>query len=133
MTSPSLSVEELKKRACEIIERNKKEIVDFEESYKNQNDIIVKNQIKDDKINNNQTLEEPNFKNKTISQIKNFSQKDYIEDKGQTSKSENFININSFDQLIQICNDKKEVKLKYELENNVKLVNFQISKIEITK
>ena len=28
MTSPYLSVEELKKRACEIIERNKKEIVD---------------------------------------------------------------------------------------------------------
>ena len=28
MTSPSLSVEELKKRACEIIERNKTEIVD---------------------------------------------------------------------------------------------------------
>ena len=28
MTSPSLSVEELKKRACETIERNKKEIID---------------------------------------------------------------------------------------------------------
>ncbi len=111
---------------------SKKESVNFEDSYKDQNDIIVKNQIKDDKISNNQTLEELNFKNKTISQIKNFSQKDYIEDKGETSKSQNFVNIDSFDQLIQICNDKKEVKLKYELENNVKLVNFQSTKIEIS-
>ena len=44
----------------------------------------------------------------------------------------NITNIDSFDRLIEICNEKKEVKLKYELENNVKLVSFQKTKIEIS-
>ena len=33
---------------------------------------------------------------------------------------------------IKICNDKKEIKLKYELENNVNLVKFENLRIEIS-
>ncbi len=31
-----------------------------------------------------------------------------------------------------LCNEKKEIKLKYELENNVNLVNFENNRIEIS-
>ena len=42
------------------------------------------------------------------------------------------ISINSFDELIEICNENKEMKLKYELEKNVNLVNFEKNRIEIS-
>ena len=110
-----------------------KENKDTKKNYTNQNDSLAKSQITEsEEINNKQSLDEVNFKNKTISQIKNFSQKNYIEDKSETNELNNFKNIDSFDQLIEICNEKKEVKLKYELENNVKLVSFQRTKIEIS-
>ncbi len=110
-----------------------KENKDTKKNYTNQNDSLAKSQITEsEEINNKQSLDEVNFKNKTISQIKNFSQKNYIEDKSEINELNNFKNIDSFDQLIEICNEKKEVKLKYELENNVKLVSFQSTKIEIS-
>ena len=40
--------------------------------------------------------------------------------------------INSFDQLLEICTLKKEIKLKYELEKNVNLVSFENQRIEIS-
>jgi DNA polymerase-3 subunit gamma/tau len=40
--------------------------------------------------------------------------------------------IKSFDDLLQFCTSKKEVKLKYELENNVNLVSFENKRIEIS-
>jgi len=36
------------------------------------------------------------------------------------------------DDLIEICLEKKEMKLKYELENNVNLVSFSNMNIEIS-
>jgi len=73
--------------------------------------------------------------NKIINQIKNTSQtnkadphketKTFLEDKKK-------FEINSFNNLIKICNDKKEIKLKYELENNVNLVKFENHRIEIS-
>ena len=40
--------------------------------------------------------------------------------------------INSFDELLKICTQKKEIKLKYELEKNVNLVKFERNRIEIS-
>ena len=40
--------------------------------------------------------------------------------------------IESFDELVAICSDKKEIKLKYELEKNVNLVKFENGRIEIS-
>ena len=34
--------------------------------------------------------------------------------------------------MIEICSNKKEIKLKYELENNVNLVKFENLRIEIS-
>ena len=34
--------------------------------------------------------------------------------------------------MLQICSEKKEIKLKYELEKNVNLVSFEKNRIEIS-
>ena len=48
------------------------------------------------------------------------------------TKSINDISINSFNNLLEICYSKKEMKLKYELEKNVQLVKFEKGRIEIS-
>ena len=40
--------------------------------------------------------------------------------------------INSFEKLIQITNDKKEIELKFDLERNVRVVKFETGKIDIS-
>ena len=47
-------------------------------------------------------------------------------------KADKKININAFEDLIEICSKKKEIKLKYELEKNVNLVKFEKNRIEIS-
>ena len=99
----------------------------------NKKSIFITNQ--NQKLNETKdslTSDEFNYKNKPISQIKNFSQKEYIEDSKETKKVNEFVNINSFDELVEVCNKKKEMQLKYELENNVNLVSFENPKIEIS-
>ena len=63
--------------------------------------------------------------NKTVSQIKNIFQE-------EKSKKINEEKINSFEDLIRICVEKRELHLKYELENNVNLVSFKNQSIEIS-
>ena len=68
-------------------------------------------------------------KNDTISQIKNITQEKKTKPQSDTEiKAEKKI-IDSFNQLLEICVEKKEVKLKYELEKNVNLVKFERNKI----
>ncbi len=68
-----------------------------------------------------------------ISQIKNTIQQEKIKPKNITKlNTQNIISIDSFRQLIEICNLHKEIKLKYELEKNVNLVKFENGIIEIS-
>ncbi len=76
---------------------------------------------------------EINDQSKPIDQIKNI----YQEEKSKPEihkevKSEKKIFINSLEKLIKTCIDKKEIKLKYELEKNVNLVKFEKNMIEIS-
>ena len=72
-------------------------------------------------------------KNETISQVKNISQEQEVKiENNRGVKAEEKLDINSFDQLLKICNEKKEIKLKYELEKNVNLVHFENNRIEIS-
>ena len=67
-------------------------------------------------------------KNDSISQIKNLKQ---VDDK--VDKDENKFNkITNLEDLIQVCLKKKEMKLKFELENNVNLVSFINNRIEVS-
>ncbi len=63
--------------------------------------------------------------NEAISQIKNFKQEEEKIEKKYVDE------INNFEDLIKMCQYKKEMKLKYELENNVNLVSFSNMNIEI--
>ena len=78
--------------------------------------VIEKKLISETKISENS--------NTTIGQIKNIVQEKKIDD--------NFVKIDTFDNLINTCITKKELKLKYELENNVSLVSFENLRIEIS-
>ena len=75
-----------------------------------------------------------NLKLDPVSQIKNTIQEE--EKKPETlldvKKEEKKEIINSFEDLIQICIKKKEMKIKYELEKNVNLVRFENNRIEIS-
>jgi len=105
-----------------------------------QNNILETNNINisDDKLNDQDKLfattddQNLNIKNKTISQIKNISQEEKTLPKTQLNEIKGKIEIKDFDDLINICNQKKEVKLKYELETNVNLVSFEDQRIEIS-
>lgn len=73
------------------------------------------------------------IKNKTqaIGQIKNIVQEKDLKIDEKENKIFS-IAINSFDDLLHTCLEKKEIKLKYELEKNVNLVNFENQRIEIS-
>ena len=47
-------------------------------------------------------------------------------------KEKNFLNISTFEDLIHLSSSKREVELKYELENNVNLIKFSEGKIDIS-
>ena len=93
----------------------------------NDSQIVGKNLSENDKLRNdkltiNNDVDNTNFKNKTISQIKNISQL-----KNETKLIQNEIQIKEFNDLIILCNEK--IKLKYELENNVDLVNLKTKEL----
>ena len=96
--------------------------------------IKLKKNVDINSENENQVISEKiNEQSKPINQIKNI----YQEEKSKPEihkeiKSEKKIFINSLEKLIQTCIDKKEIKLKYELEKNINLVKFEKNIIEIS-
>ena len=71
-------------------------------------------------------------KSQTIGQIKNIVQEKDLKLKENKEIETQVKLINSFDDLLEICSSKKEIKLKYELEKNVNLVSFENQRIEIS-
>ncbi len=103
--------------------------------------IYLKSFKSDDTSEKNDDLSSPvqnknlsgDLKIDTVDQIKNVSQEKKIKPEIQTDikMQENF-SIDSFEKLLKICAEKKEIKLKYELEKNVNLVSFEKNRIEIS-
>ena len=93
-----------------------------------------KNEKEDDIIKNDQKNISSQILNKeTVNQIKNVVQEKKIKPQTEVeTKAANEISINSFNELLDICYSKKEIKLKYELEKNVNLVKFENDRIEIS-
>ena len=93
-----------------------------------------KNKKEDDIIKNDQKNISSQILNKeTVNQIKNVVQEKKIKPQTEVeTKAANEISINSFNELLDICYSKKEIKLKYELEKNVNLVKFENDRIEIS-
>ena len=100
-------------------------------SKKNEIELNSNIKISDQKL----TQQEHEIENslKAIDQIKNIVQEKNI--KPEVKNEIELIDknlINSFDDLLDVCLKKKEVKLKYELEKNVNLVSFERNRIEIS-
>ncbi len=87
----------------------------------------------DSQILNEEKEQELENNSRIINQIKNVSQeeKQKPEVKPEMKVTEKNLII-SFDELLNICTQKKEIKLKYELEKNVNLVKFERNRIEIS-
>ena len=93
------------------------------------------NHIDENNTKNKQKMDDYQFdvNGKTIGQIKNV-----VQEKKQIKKSisenaeQKNLQIKTFDDLIDVCNFKKEIKLKYELETNVNLLSFDNQRIEIS-
>jgi len=112
---------------------NLKEIPNLEDliSENNSEDVYEKpKELKD--INKEKDKDKEKIlttKSQSFEQIKNVIQE----------KKENILNVDpskssnitSFKDLINICSKEKEIKLKYDLENNVRLVKFTNQNIEI--
>jgi len=91
------------------------------------------NKHENEKIDNLNNTSSQIINKETINQIKNVAQEKKIKPELQIqTKDENKITIKSFDDLLNICSSKKEMKLKYELEKNVNLVKFDNGRIEIS-
>ena len=129
VSNQNLSIEMFLIRLMYLIDIPKKEI---ETDNQLNNGLISKNLNNNAEININKNDEKLEVKNKIISQIKNVSQEENTNPKVQTIEKKGKDKINNFDDLINMCNQKKELKLKYELETNVNLVNFDNQRVEIS-
>jgi len=117
VANPSLSVEMLLVRLMYL--------KDFKKiSYKDST-------ISKDKLDSSKNENKININRSIIDQMKNTSQKDEIKPNLKTHETNSKLFINSFEELIEFCTKKKEIKLKYELETNVNLVDFDQGRIEI--
>ena len=83
----------------------------------------------DEKNNLNNSSESLSQKSYPVSQLKNINQIEQRKDKN-IKKEEN--QIKNLDELLNLCIQKKEITLKYEIENNLNLVSFSHNKIEIS-
>ncbi|MDC0438565.1 DNA polymerase III subunit gamma/tau [Candidatus Pelagibacter sp.] len=96
-------------------------------------DLEQSNDNLDNQTANKENKQKFEDNSRIINQIKNIAQeeKQKPEVKPEIKAiDKNFIN--SFDDLLNICTLKKEIKLKYELEKNVNLVKFERNRIEIS-
>ena len=109
-------------------------------SYEDVLDSIKNNNLNNE--NNNLTVDMNNNRIKNINKESQTtkSSKDQIKNTIQvkpvlsSSKIENVINqkVTSFEDLINLSSLKKEIQLKYDLENNVNLIKFSDKKIDIS-
>ena len=104
---------------------NKKDEILNQEKY-------LKNTSKNEQIDISKDEINLEAKKKTISQIKNFSQEETLNLERKIEDQLKKVKVINFEELINLCDKKKELKLKYELETNVSLVSFTDQKIVIS-
>ena len=126
VSNQHLAVEMFLIRLMYLIKEDPKEIKHFDNLNNENNN--KKSQLMDKDYKNK--LEENN-NNKTVNQIK-FSSQEQEKMEIDNQELSNKTNINSLSELLSICTSKKEIKLKYELENNVNLISFKNKNIEIS-
>ena len=95
---------------------------------KDSNEKVVSDRDKIDlnskKEDNEKIVRNSQIEKKAISQMKNVAQQKKVINKiinNEKKIQKKDIKINSFNDLIYLCSNHKEIKLKYELENHVNL------------
>ncbi len=90
-------------------------------------------ELKQDKNISKATVENKNQTHqRAVDQLKSIEQEAKITSTPEVKNKSEDIIIKSFKELIVLCDEKKELKIKYELQNNVNLVSFKDQKIEIS-
>jgi len=118
VSNPNLSIEMFLIKLMHITSSNPKGEFNKKEDY---NKPIINKEISS------------NLKNEAVDQIKSITQEKKIKAEILIeTKPEGKASINSFEQLLKVCSEGKEMKLKYELEKNVNLVSFEKNRIEIS-
>ena len=112
VNNPNLSIEMFLIQLMYLSNRNSKS---NEEPEETKNTSFKRKDLQSLKINT-----------EAVSQIKNIKQ---VEEKTDKKNKES---LNSLNDIIRLCLEKKEMKLKFELENNVNLVSFSNNRIEIS-
>ncbi len=115
-------------------------------SYENVLESLKKNNLSKTEENNNTTINLSNDKKKFLTQESEITKisKDQIKNITQTKPILSSLNpdkmltditlekISSIEELILLLSRKKEIQLKYDLENNVNLIKFSEGKIDIS-
>ena len=115
-------------------------------SYENVLESLKKNNLSKTEENNNTTINLSNDKKKFLNQESEITKisKDQIKNITQTKPILSSLNpnktltditlekISSIEELILLLSRKKEIQLKYDLENNVNLIKFSEGKIDIS-
>ena len=115
-------------------------------SYENVLESLKKNNLSKTEENNNTTINLSNDKKKFLNQENEITKisKDQIKNITQTKPILSSLNpnktltditlekISSIEELILLLSRKKEIQLKYDLENNVNLIKFSKGKIDIS-
>ena len=137
VSSPILSLEMLIVRLVHLKEMP---------SYENILELLKKNNLNQEEENNNTTIDLNINKKKFINEENEVikTSKDQIKNTTQTKPVLSFSNqkipakdidtkkVLSFEDLILLASIKKEIQLKYDLENNVNLIKFSEGKIDIS-
>ena len=137
VSSPILSLEMLIVRLVHLKEMP---------SYENILESLKKNNLNQEEENNNATIDLNINKKKFINEENEVikTSKDQIKNIAQTKPVLSFSNqkipakdidtkkVLSFEDLILLASIKKEIQLKYDLENNVNLIKFSEGKIDIS-
>ena len=112
--------------------------IDNDEKKENKIDSLSVDDLQVDKKLNIEKKEDELAKNQATSQIKNQLKstnqiKQNLNKSPELNKNDDTkIKIQSFDELINLVTNEKEVELKYDLERNVKLVSFNKGNIDIS-
>ena len=82
--------------------------------------------------NKTETVNKSQPQREAVNQLKSVEQKEKITSQPEIKNKDQDIQIKNIHDLIELCEKNKELKIKYELENNLRLVSLKDQKIEVS-
>ena len=82
--------------------------------------------------NKTETVNKSQPQREAVNQLKSVEQEEKITSQPEIKNKDQDIQIKNIHDLIELCEKNKELKIKYELENNLRLVSLKDQKIEVS-